>query len=951
MKRSSVSLQDLIRRRQAGGFVGRQEELGQFQDNLRLEVDDVRRRFLYSIHGDAGIGKTFLVRQFARLAREHGCLTAYIDESVYDIPAALEAISVALAQQDAPCKELVKRAETYRKHQYELDADPAAPEGLSSALTRSAVRIGLRAAEDIPLVGPFAKELNTDAVAGQADRLRSYLTSKLRNHLDVRLMLSPVEVLTPLFVADLGEIAAERPIVLFFDTYERTGVFLDAWLRTLLSGRYGDLPANLVLVVAGQHPLDVNTWGDYLSIRSNIAMQLFTEAEAVELLAARGVTDKGVIDVVLGLTGRLPVLVAMLAEARPGNVEDVSDPSDNAVERFLKWESDPRRRTAAVLGALPRRLDKETYAAVTGSAAVEEDFAWLLGLPFVAERSGGYRYHDVVRNAMLRVQRRRSSADWRTHHETLAAHYRVVAESLESADDGQDERVQALFLEETYHRLCAQPSAALPAALMSLVDAVDGNPELVPPWTAMIRQAGEDSGTPALSRRGEELTGLYADEAGDRLGFYTNLAEDTSLDDEHRALAYEKRGSLHFGRQEHEKALEALARAIDLDGSRLWARAFRGDTYRVMGRFDEAVADFDHVIDQDPENDWALACRGAAYQEAGRFDEAIADLDSALRIDPEDTWDIAMRGETYRLMGKLDEARADFDRALEASPDYRWVLGSRGVLHRDAGRVAEALADFDRALQLEPEYLWAIAHRGETHRVMGHRDEALADFGRALAIRPEYEFVLACRAQVHLSFERHEAALADLDRAIELSPDYGWALTERGSLQTFLGRHEAALADYGRVRELHPDGTSVLDKRAATYREMGRYDDALADLQDVLRREPKDAWVRYQVGLVRWRQGDRNAATADFAAAVELERELVDAAPRDAWRAFNVAVYLAAAGSHDEATAQLRTALEGEHDADDVQSAIDDLEELSRTTGRDVGEGVSMLRAEQRRRR
>jgi hypothetical protein len=260
----------------------------------------------------------------------------------------MDTIAADLARQGKPCKDFTKRSETYREHRQELDADPTAPEGLSSALTRSAVRIGLRAAEDIPLVGPFAKELNTDAVAGQADRLRVFLNRKLRNQHDVRLMLAPVDELTPTFVDDLRSIASHHPVALFFDTYERTGAFLDPWLLDLLVGRYGDLPPNVVLTVAGQHPLDINTWGDYLGIRSDLALKVFTDAEASELLATRGVTDSSVVEVIRSLTGRLPVLVAMLADARPDKVEEVNDPSDNAVERFLKWERDEQRRVAAL---------------------------------------------------------------------------------------------------------------------------------------------------------------------------------------------------------------------------------------------------------------------------------------------------------------------------------------------------------------------------------------------------------------------------------------------------------------------------------------------------------------------------------------------------------------------------------------------------------------------------
>jgi hypothetical protein len=98
-------------------------------------------------------------------------------------------------------------------------------------------------------------------------------------------------------------------------------------------------------------------------------LEVFTDAEARELLADRGVSAESVIEVILGLSGRLPVLVAMLAQARPEDASAVGDPSGSAVERFLKWETDERRRRAAQHAALPRRLDQEILAVATSSPA------------------------------------------------------------------------------------------------------------------------------------------------------------------------------------------------------------------------------------------------------------------------------------------------------------------------------------------------------------------------------------------------------------------------------------------------------------------------------------------------------------------------------------------------------------------------------------------------------
>ena len=57
------SLQDRIRERQQSGFAVRRREMIQYQENLGFSADDARRRFLFNIHGDAGVGKTYLSRQ------------------------------------------------------------------------------------------------------------------------------------------------------------------------------------------------------------------------------------------------------------------------------------------------------------------------------------------------------------------------------------------------------------------------------------------------------------------------------------------------------------------------------------------------------------------------------------------------------------------------------------------------------------------------------------------------------------------------------------------------------------------------------------------------------------------------------------------------------------------------------------------------------------------------
>ena len=97
MARERRSLQDRIRERQRSGFTGRQGQVMQYQENLALPVDDERRRFLFNIHGNAGVGKTFLARQLQQVAAGVGAVTAYADETAEDVAAVMSVVAASSA--------------------------------------------------------------------------------------------------------------------------------------------------------------------------------------------------------------------------------------------------------------------------------------------------------------------------------------------------------------------------------------------------------------------------------------------------------------------------------------------------------------------------------------------------------------------------------------------------------------------------------------------------------------------------------------------------------------------------------------------------------------------------------------------------------------------------------------------------------------------------------------
>ncbi|MDX6364261.1 MAG: hypothetical protein QOC85_3271 [Streptomyces sp.] len=817
---SVQSMQEIIQGRRRRGFVGRQVERAAFRENLDVPPGDERHRFLFHVHGNAGVGKTFLVRELEQLARERGALTAYVDEGVGSVPEALAVICERFARQGRRFKDLERLLATHRERRHEAETAVVArdevPAASPSAASLAAARAGLVGLGLVPGVGAFAGAVDPAQLAQGADRLRAGFGTRLRNQEDLQLVLSPERVLTPVLLAELAGAAAEVPwIVLLFDTYERTGLFLDGWLHdTMTTDRYGALPANVVVVTAGQHPFDTLRWGGFADWVRDVPLDPFTEAEARGLLADRGVVSAPVVAEVLRLTGGLPVLVSTLAETRPADPGDVGDPSATAVERFLKWEQDPVRRAAALACAFPRRLDADVFRAAVDCPDEDADalFDWLRGRPFVSDRGDRIQYHEVVRAPMLRLQRHRSPRGWAERHGRLAETFAGWRADVEVASGtGElwaDERWRELRLAESYHRLCAQPWTVLPKVLRDFVDACDQGEAVAVRWAGALLEAGRDAGAQDAAWWGFELgQGLAEHGTAAALGLLLNgpprdnrasehqgssateesdhdLSPDPAgLDAPARALAHTVRGGALHRAGAYEAALAQYEAAVGLDPG--LARAYRGraTSRGELGDYEGAIGDLDRAVALAPDDGRAFSLRGEYQRILRNYDAAIQDLDRGIALDPAQAFAWASRGATRLSRGELDEALVDLDRALELDPGYGWALARRARVWRARGDQTRRFADLDRAVALQPDWAWGACERGDALRSAGRHEEALADYDRALALDSAYASAYASRGASRAALGRHEEALADLDRALELRPGYAWALEQRAAIR------------------------------------------------------------------------------------------------------------------------------------------------------------------------
>ena len=159
-------------------------------------------------------------------------------------------------------------------------------------------------------------------------------------------------------------------------------------------------------------------------------------------------------------------------------------------------------------------------------------------------------------------------------------------------------------------------------ASLEVIDAGAPLPEVPPVAAPSLRERWNDYGIGLL---------LQGDLRGAEAAFRTVMEIEPAYADGPVNVA---RARLQEG--DVETAIPLLEQALELSPGLARAHYFLGTALRALGRYDEALAEFEAARAQYPRDRVVLNQIGRIHFLERRFDEAVATLEEVLRIDPED---------------------------------------------------------------------------------------------------------------------------------------------------------------------------------------------------------------------------------------------------------------------------------------------------------------------------
>ncbi len=352
-----------------------------------------------------------------------------------------------------------------------------------------------------------------------------------------------------------------------------------------------------------------------------------------------------------------------------------------------------------------------------------------------------------------------------------------------------------------------------------------------------------------------------------------------------------------------------VARATNLnDAARRLAPKF-SLTHHVHGRLlakkndhEGAVAAFGRALEIDPLRASAVMSLGRSLAKLGKIDEAVGSLEAAIARMP---WDKSLRVEVPQLLfdyGRHDRAETAALAILAKEPNHASAMALAGACQLARKERDKGLSTMRAALALRPTDAWVYTQMGRFFSSAGEHPRAIESHATALGLasteaQPEREYDLG----LALSDGGYaDAAAVHMMRA-GLGPDMNEdALVRIG--EVIASAKQASRPFFARVLAKRPDDPNVLRAYARTMLELNWAPDLAAPLLDRLALlVPNDPYAKAQSGA------NEMDATFEREAGGEARlREAVAAAPSREFPRRALAERLGQRGRHDEALEILR---------------------------------------------
>lgn len=366
----------------------------------------------------------------------------------------------------------------------------------------------------------------------------------------------------------------------------------------------------------------------------------------------------------------------------------------------------------------------------------------------------------------------------------------------------------------------------------------------------------------------------------------------------HTIVVYEQRARMYFEKKLYDLAEKDCESIIAIDEGNVIGYMGLGRLATVEGRYDDAIKQFDYVVKLDDDYSPGYSYRAEVYMKKGEYSKAAEDIVTALEIDDDDK-------AFYLLPSMADSAKLVMEAKLKAKSlkdkrNHNWSY-YLGVMNEVVEDYPQAIEHYKKALELYPIAFYAYRVYS-CYEAMGNYSKALEYIDHAMEMDSTNVDDIQRRAEALFYLGRMDECLQTIDRYVEETPGFFGGYAARGFFKRCNNDLEGAIEDFSMAIALKPEIAYPYTRRGEAYMRQGNEEAARADYLkvielDTMPNRESTAMYAYQ-------------ALGELDKAKEFMQRLIDEDPDYEGNYYDAACLYARMGDKEKALEFLRQALD-----------------------------------------
>lgn len=319
--------------------------------------------------------------------------------------------------------------------------------------------------------------------------------------------------------------------------------------------------------------------------------------------------------------------------------------------------------------------------------------------------------------------------------------------------------------------------------------------------------------------------------------------------------------------------------------------------------FEGAVKQYRRVLELDPDNSEALITAGQLLLEQKEFEEAQKLFERAVDLNPDqvDVYESIAAGLLAR--DKKQQAIDMYKKAIELNPKTDKLYVGLAALYEANNQTTEGIELLERGLDRVENTALMQAQLGQFYEKQKDLDKASELYAKAYESAPNRP-LFAKLLVMHIRSGKKQQADDLIEKAASTdSEGKDSAYSLAGEAYFVEGDTDRAIELYEKAYNLKPERIEYLGRLVQLLNQSGLYDRALGLVKDASSKvRPSDKSKIEQL------RGDIYLAQKDFAKAIEVYRQMVQANPKDLDNYQLLVDAYNTAGKFDESFAAIRQA-------------------------------------------